>query len=147
MPLDFETLHWVAKPVTRRQGLRILERDQFRCRYCGLNGRASFENALVMGVDFVVARARKGKNVAGNLVACCRPCNIIKGRRLFGSFEEAKAYVLARREKLRNAWANHTESNPKLTTARAPETDEFEITNSEISEEDDFFSPELGGEQ
>jgi hypothetical protein len=147
MPLDFETLHWVAKPVTRRQGLRILERDQFRCLYCGLNGRASFENALVMGVDFVVPRARKGKNVEGNLVACCRPCNVIKGRHLFGSFEEAKAYVLARREELRKAWACHTEPIPTLTTAPAPEPVEFEITNSEISDDDEFFPPELGGEQ
>lgn len=147
MSLNFEKLHWVAKPVTRRQGLRILERDQFRCQYCGLNGRASFENALVMGVDFVVARARKGKKEMDNLVACCRPCNVIKGRRLFVSFEEAKAYVLARREELRKAWASNTEPNPKLTTARAPETDEFEITSSEISEDDEFFPPELGGEQ
>ena len=147
MPLDSKTLHWVAKPVTRRQGLRILKRDQFRCRYCGLNGRASFENALVMGVDFVVARARKGKNEAGNLVACCRPCNLIKGRRLFGSFEEAKAHVLARREELRKAWARHTERNPKLTTARTLETEEFEITRSAISDHDEFFPPELGGEQ
>jgi len=147
MPLNFETLHWVAKRVTRRQGLGILERDQFRCRYCGFNGRASFENALVMGVDFVVARARKGKNETDNLVACCRPCNVIKGRRLFGSFEEARTYVLARREELRKAWASHIERNPELTTARAPETDEFEITSSEISDDDEFFPPELGGEQ
>ncbi len=145
MPLDLKTLHWVAKPVTPRQGLRILVRDQFRCRYCGLDGRASFENALVMGVDFIVARARQGKNEAGNLVACCRPCNVIKGRRLFGSFEEAKAYVLARREELRKAWASHTQPNPKLTTALTPETDEFAIASSEISD-DEFFPPELGGE-
>ncbi len=147
MPLNFETLHWVAKPVTRRQGLRILERDEFRCQYCELNGKASFENALVMGVDFVVARARKGKKDMDNLVACCRPCNVINGRRLFVSFEEPKAYVLARREELRKAWASHTEPNPKLTTAQAPETDEFEITTSEISGDDEFFPPELGGEQ
>jgi len=147
MPLDLETLHWVAKPVTRMQGLRILVRDQFRCHYCGLDGRASFENALVMGVDFVVARARKGKKEAGNLVACCRPCNLIKGRRLFGSFEEAKTYVLARREELRKSWASHTAPNPKLTTAPAPEMDEFENTSSEISDDDEFFPPELGGEQ
>jgi len=147
MPLNSKTLHWVAKPVTRRQGLRILKRDQFRCRYCGLNGRASFENALVMGVDFVVARARKGKNEAGNLVTCCRPCNVIKSRRLFGSFEEAKAYVLARREELRKAWASHTVPNPKFTTARALETDKFEIKSSEILDDDEFFPPELGGEQ
>lgn len=144
MPLDFQTLHWVAKPVTRRQGLRILVRDQFCCRYCGLDGRAKFENALVMGVDFVIPRARKGKNEASNLVACCRPCNVIKGRRLFGSFEEAKAYVLARREELHKAWASHNESKRRLTSA---ETDEFEITSSEISDDDEFFPPELGGEQ
>lgn len=104
MPLDPWTLQWVVKPVTREEGLRILERDHFRCQYCGLDGTASFENALALGVDFVVPRARKGQKNPHNLVACCRPCNIIKGRRVFGSFEKAKAYVLARREALRKAW-------------------------------------------
>jgi 5-methylcytosine-specific restriction endonuclease McrA len=65
---------------------------------------ASFENALIMSVDFVVPRARKGKKDPTNLVACCRPCNMIKGRRIYGSFEEAKTHVLARREDLRKAW-------------------------------------------
>jgi 5-methylcytosine-specific restriction endonuclease McrA len=104
MPLDPWTLRWVAKPVTRQQGLSILERDKFRCQYCGLDGTANFENALVMGVDFVVPRAQKGKKDPTNLVACCRPCNVLKGRRAFGDFEEAKAYVLEEREKLREAW-------------------------------------------
>jgi 5-methylcytosine-specific restriction endonuclease McrA len=94
----------VAKPVTRPQGLSILERDKFRCQYCGLDGTVSFENALVMGVDFVVPRAQKGKKDPSNLVACCRPCNVLKGRRAFGDFEEAKGYVLEEREKLRKAW-------------------------------------------
>lgn len=104
MPLDPWTLQLVAKPVTREEGLRILKRDQFRCQYCGLDGMASFQNALAMGVDFVVPRARKGKKNPHNLVACCRACNAIKGRRVFASFDEAKAYVLARREELRKAW-------------------------------------------
>jgi 5-methylcytosine-specific restriction endonuclease McrA len=104
MPLDPWTLRWVAKPVTRQQGLSILERDNFRCQYCGLDGTASFENALVMGVDFVVPRARKGKKDPTNLVACCRPCNVLKGRRAFGDFKGAKAYVLEERGKLRKAW-------------------------------------------
>jgi hypothetical protein len=29
---------------------------------------------------------------------------MIKGRRVYGSLEEAKAYVLARRKELREAW-------------------------------------------
>ncbi len=108
MPLDLTTFTLVDKPVTLQEGLRILERDQFRCQYCGLDGMASLENALAMSVDFVVPRARKGKKDPRNLVACCRSCNTIKGRRVYSSFEEAKAYVLARREELRKAWQSKT---------------------------------------
>jgi len=108
MPLNLTNLTVVDRPVTLEEGLKILERDQHRCRYCGLDGRASFENALVMSVDFVVPRARKGKKDPSNLVACCRPCNMIKGTRVYGSFDEAKKYVLEHRETLRKAWEAKT---------------------------------------
>ena len=104
MPLSLMTLSLVASPLSLKEGLKILERDDHRCQYCGLDGRASFENALVMRVDFVVPRARKGKKDPGNLVACCTPCNTIKGTRVYGSFDEAKAYVLKKREELRKNW-------------------------------------------
>ena len=104
MPLDLTTLTLVERPVTKEEGLRILERDQYRCQYCGLDGMASFENALAMSVDFVVPRARKGKKDDRNLVACCRSCNLIKGTRVYRNFDEAKAYVLARRDVLGKAW-------------------------------------------
>src|SRR6201982_319616 len=99
MPFHIMTLSKVDMPVSQAEGLKILERDQFCCRYCGLDGKASFENALVMSVDFVMPRARKGKKDAANLVACCRPCNTIKGTRVYKNFEDAKKYVLAQREK------------------------------------------------
>ena len=104
MPLDLMTLSLVSQPVTVAEGVRILERDQYRCQYCGLDGMASFDNALAMSVDFVVPRARKGKKDPRNLVACCRACNMIKGRRVYTNLEEAKSYVLARREELRKSW-------------------------------------------
>src|SRR5271169_1809482 len=104
MPFDLTTLRLVEKPVTREEGIRILERDAYRCQYCGLDGLASFENALAMSVDFVVPRARKGKKDDRNLVACCRSCNMIKGTRVYRSFDEAKSQVLARREALNKAW-------------------------------------------
>jgi|SRR6516225_2250354 len=104
MPFNITTLSRVAMPVSQAEGLKILERDQFRCRYCGLDGKASFENALVMSVDFDVPRAHKGKKAPANLVACCRPCNMIKGTRVYENFEEAKKYVLARRQELRRVW-------------------------------------------
>ena len=104
MPFDLATFSLIAKPVTLDEGIEVLERDKYCCRYCGLDGKASFENALVMSVDFVVPRARKGPKDPNNLVACCRPCNMIKGRRVYANFEAAKTYVLARRQELRKAW-------------------------------------------
>ena len=98
----------IAKPMKWEEGLKILERDHFRCQYCGLDGAASFENSLVMSVDFVIPRARRGQKDTRNLVAACRPCNLIKGRRVFSSFDEAKAYVLKRREELRRDWQQKT---------------------------------------
>jgi 5-methylcytosine-specific restriction endonuclease McrA len=94
-------------------GVRILERDSYRCRYCGLDGMASFDNALAMSVDFVVPRARKGKKDPQNLVACCRACNMIKGRAMYKSFEEAKAYVLKRRGELLKTWESKASSAAK----------------------------------
>ena len=108
MPLSLMTLSLVDSPVTLQEGVKILERDDYRCQYCGLDGRASFENALVMRVDFVVPRARKGKKEPGNLVACCTPCNTIKGTRVYANFDEAKSYVLKQREELRKNWESKT---------------------------------------
>jgi len=118
MPLSLMTLSVVDSPVTLKEGLKILERDDYRCQYCGLDGRASFENALVMRVDFVVPRARKGKKEPSNLVACCTPCNTIKGTRVYANFEEAKTFVLKKREELRKNWESRT-ARPLAKAARA----------------------------
>ena len=102
--LDVLGLSGLAKPLTSEEGYKILARDRYRCQYCGLDGMASFENSLIMTVDFIHPRARKGKKDPGNLVAACRPCNLIKGRRVFAGLADAKAYVLKRREELRQDW-------------------------------------------
>jgi hypothetical protein len=108
MPINLVSFSLVDSPVTIEEGRKILERDDYVCRYCGLDGRASFENALVMRVDFVIPRAHKGKKNPANLVACCTPCNTIKGTRVYASFDEAKAYVLSQREELRKTWQAKT---------------------------------------
>lgn len=118
MPFNIMTLSRVDMPVSQAEGLKILERDQYCCQYCGLDGRASFENALVMSVDFVVPRAHKGQKGPGNLVACCRPCNTIKGTKVYKNFEEAKKYVLARREEMHQTWeAKRSRAAAKTTSA------------------------------
>jgi HNH endonuclease len=123
MPLDLTTLRFVDRPVTKQEGLQILERDRHICQYCGLDGAASFENALAMSVDFVVPRARKGKKDPHNLVACCRSCNMIKGTRIYRSFEEAKAHVLGQREELRKAWEVN-KTPPLIKSAKAQKSSE-----------------------
>ena len=95
----------LTNPLTWDEGLRILERDRYTCQYCGLDGLRNFENSLIMTVDFVVPRSKKGKKVPANLVTACRPCNVLKGNRhVFASFEEAKEYVLKRRAAQRQEW-------------------------------------------
>src|SRR5258708_10845823 len=118
MPLSLTTLSLVASPVTLQEGLKILERDDYCCQYCGLDGRASFENALVMSVDFVVPRARKGKKDPRNLVACCRPCNAINGTRVYASLDDAKAFVLKNLEELPKTWESKT-ARPLASSAKA----------------------------
>jgi len=107
-----------AKPLTREEGMKILMRDRFQCQYCGLDGAASFENALMMTVDFVIPRALKGKKDPRNLVAACRPCNLLKGRHHFHDLQEAKQYVLKRREEERKEWEkNVAQGRSHKTTA------------------------------
>jgi 5-methylcytosine-specific restriction endonuclease McrA len=118
MPVNLVSFSLVDSPVTVEEGRKILERDDYVCRYCGLDGRASFENALVMRVDFVVPRARRGKKDPSNLVACCSPCNTIKGTRIYDSLDKAKADVLARREELRRVWQLKT-ARPTAKSASA----------------------------
>ena len=118
MPLDIRSFTLVEKPLSLKENLQILERDDYRCQYCGLDGRANFENGLVMRVDFVVPRAKKGKKDPKNLVACCGPCNTIKGTRVYKSFEDAKEYVLARRAELRKSW-EAKQRRPTAKTATA----------------------------
>ena len=107
----------LAKPLTSDEGRRILERDQYRCRYCGLDGMANFENSLIMTVDFVHPRAKKGKKTPDNLVTACRPCNTIKGHRMFHSLEDARAYVLGRREELHRDWEQRAVRRAAHSTA------------------------------
>jgi 5-methylcytosine-specific restriction endonuclease McrA len=119
MPLDLMTLSLVSQPVSMEEGVKILERDHYRCQYCGLDGLASLDNALAMSVDFVVPRARKGKKDPQNLVACCRACNMIKGRKVYSNFDEAKAYVLHAREELRKTWDARVKSATDKAQAAA----------------------------
>jgi 5-methylcytosine-specific restriction endonuclease McrA len=78
----------------------VQERDDYICQYCGKDGLASPDNWHDCTVDHVVPRRHGGTDTDINLVTSCSYCNAIKGQRYFSSFEEAREYVLRRRQEL-----------------------------------------------
>ena len=84
--------------LSRDEAMKVFKRDHFKCQYCGLAGAHKFENWLILTIDHVHPHARGGARSMRNLVTACQPCNLIKGKRVFKSLEDAKKYVLARRE-------------------------------------------------
>jgi 5-methylcytosine-specific restriction endonuclease McrA len=60
--------------LSRSIRVRILERDKYRCAYCG---RTSAQVALE--VDHVLPRSRGGSDVPTNLITACFDCNNGKG--------------------------------------------------------------------
>lgn len=52
--------------------VRILERDNHTCAYCGRKG---------LTVDHITPRSKGGGETWSNLVACCKPCNMYKNNR------------------------------------------------------------------
>ncbi len=84
--------------MSREDAMKVFRRDHFKCQYCGLDGMHHFENWLTLTVDHILPHAHGGPRRMDNLVTACRPCNLIKGKRIFASFEAAKHFVLTKRE-------------------------------------------------
>jgi hypothetical protein len=57
----------------------VLQRDGFRCRYCGMGAQSN--PPVELEVDHVVPVAAGGSNELGNLVSACAPCNRGKSSR------------------------------------------------------------------
>ncbi len=92
--------------IPRAEAMKVFQRDHFKCQYCGLDGLHHFNNWLILTIDHVHPHARGGARSFGNLVTACQPCNLIKGKRHFASQEDAKKYILAKREEWREQYNN-----------------------------------------
>ena len=53
----------------------VLERDGFKCRYCG---RGAKQN-VVLHIDHVIPKVAGGSNKMENLMTACQTCNLGKG--------------------------------------------------------------------
>ena len=58
----------------------ILKRDGFRCRYCGLDGSASFENWVTLSWDHLLPRGHPDRDNPDFIVAACTFCNTADNR-------------------------------------------------------------------
>ena len=68
----------VRDPLPAQLCFRILQRDGFRCRYCGRPGAAP---AVVLHVAHVVPLAACGSTSEDNLLTACEECNLGKSTR------------------------------------------------------------------
>lgn len=53
----------------------VLNRDGFRCAYCGAT---AYEDGAKLHVDHVVPRSKGGRDTVANLITACARCNLEK---------------------------------------------------------------------
>jgi hypothetical protein len=75
-------------PSTKLIRLRfeILERDHFRCQYCGRSPRTDLN--VILQIDHVIPLAKDGDWSPENLIASCIECNLGKGDIILKSRKE-----------------------------------------------------------
>jgi 5-methylcytosine-specific restriction endonuclease McrA len=59
-----------------KQRFRILERDGFKCVYCGR--KPNKDNDVTLQIDHILPRVKNGEQLDDNLVTACWDCNIGK---------------------------------------------------------------------
>lgn len=75
LPRDFDD---ERKQVRLSLRFTVLERDKFKCVYCG----GAPKDGYVLHVDHVIPRSAGGETVLGNLVTACFVCNEGKSARI-----------------------------------------------------------------
>jgi 5-methylcytosine-specific restriction endonuclease McrA len=106
----------------RGYALAVMKRDKFRCRYCGLDGTASFTNWLSLSRDHLLPKGHANRDNPEFIVTACSFCNwadnryfeLAKGRGL--SFEGLSQHELVRQrlpyvELARSAYREFWEQN------------------------------------
>jgi hypothetical protein len=100
----------------RGYGHRIYERDNYTCRYCGVDGRKSFDVWLTLSVDHLLPVGHPDREKDAFKVTACRFCNeadnhyFTKYALNFDEMspeqllEQRRPYVQAVRDKYKEFW-------------------------------------------
>lgn len=70
------------QPAYLKIRFAVLERDGFRCVYCGLTP----QDDVVLQIDHVYPKAKGGENTMENFATACNYCNLGKGDVLIKRF-------------------------------------------------------------
>ena len=82
---------------------QVFAKDDFRCIYCGYDGR-TFNGWALLQVDHFKPKALGGSDEMENLVTACVICNHMKGCAPFGTHDEARAAIGMWRDQMRRFW-------------------------------------------
>ena len=64
----------------RGYAFAVHQRDEFRCRYCGLEGRSSFASWLSLSWDHLVPKGHPERDNPDFIVTACMFCNTADNR-------------------------------------------------------------------
>jgi hypothetical protein len=119
----------------RVYAFRVHGRDNFRCRYCGLDGTLSFANWLSLSWDHLLPKGHRNRDNPDYIVTACMFCNtadnryfdlaVKRGLRFDGlTPQELVAqrlpYVEETRRKYREFWEQKVRPNPEHSCAGLP---------------------------
>lgn len=65
--------------VSNKMRFSIYERDGYKCRHCGINGR--FNKSVQLEIDHIIPISKGGKTTYDNLQTLCHRCNMEKGNK------------------------------------------------------------------
>lgn len=114
------TLRWErskvegGRPASRRTRFKVLERDGYRCRYCGRSA-----DDIAIDVDHIVPVRLGGTDDLDNLVAACVDCNAGKSAHELRANGQTDARAM-QREKRRGEEEEKAERGARATNGRAP---------------------------
>lgn len=106
----------------RGYGREIYERDDFVCRYCGADGKKSFDTWLTLSCDHLLPKGHPNRGNRDYIVTACQFCNtadnlyfkhaekrglVFDGKTPEELVEQRKPYVLAVREAYREFWEKY----------------------------------------
>jgi len=75
---------------------RIFKRDNYTCRYCG---RSAKDDCLVkLTIDHFIPYKYSGNHHPDNLLTACWDCHKHKSDMIFETIEQAKEYIMRKRE-------------------------------------------------